>query len=489
MCKKTSFWIMGTAALLSAMTIIGVEGSHAASYIGAEEKLTTLTLDGTNGLGTTINTLEDTTKKLNDYTTISFKNAKSMTTEEGWFCRLGAGGSFEKQEYSYGMKAFTLTLGIDSKYTSSKVFAYLYNDKDVDVYNSFEVVSGQSYECSDANYFRFVATNIINVKSLVVSYGCLTPADSVLTGVSEVTSSSVSLKSGVTYVAGSVPTSDDFVGKVKFRVGANEYTRYASGNALQLTYNANFDTKGGDIEIDSNFLPAAYAATFNYTLRESSDAIYTEANATNLVKECEDMTLGSLASALKQNGDDYTKEYTDSNCSYGALHAAAYLGYASSSPYACKGSPYGGFVHNFDAKSETDIATMSWTINSDKDRQADFWVRGASNNANRTAFTAEALQIVGKAANFELNGASINDTLDSTKVFPALTSSASDSANRTGTITTGFNTFSLSGRFVYLNWGDLYLGKINLQKGDNTIKIIANNSNVSGHWDECYIRY
>lgn len=480
MLKKTSYWILAAAALTSVIGLAVVEGTNIQVFKGGTNDPLTLTLDGSNGLGTDKTNLENRTVTISDYTTIKLTNAKSMQTESGWFCRLGAGGTLEKSELSKGMKTFTLNFGIDSNYPTSYLEAYLYNDKDQGVYQKFSIVSGQSYDAEDANYFRVVASNIINIRSVVVTYDCVNENSSALSGGSYSSSFEPHLKKGTAYIAGSTPVADDFECRFQYTKGETTYVRYVSGNSLNVAPNANFATAGGDIALTAPNLDASLSSTFNYTLRESLEANYTSDNSTNLIKECEDMTIVG-ASALVQTGANYATEYTESNCSYGALHAASYLGYTNE--LACKGSgTYGGFVHNFDVDNN---ATMSWTINSDKARQAEFYVRGSTNIVDRTAYKSTDLAVAGQAATFTFRDSDITGALDSSKVFPGRTSSASDENNRTGTV--GAST--LDGRFLFLDWTDLLLGKIDLQAGDNVLTITAHNASSSGHWDECYLRY
>lgn len=223
-------------------------------------------------------------------------------------------------------------------------------------------------------------------------------------------------------------------------------------------------------------ISASYGAvwdniSFSVTVSGGSGVLV---NQDDYKSECEKTTIVG-ASALVQTGSNYASQYTDDGCDYGAFHAAAYLGY--SGKYACQGSPYGGFVHNFDVGRD---ASMTFSFTAPAGGYADLWVRGASNDASPANFTANDLKVT-TAAKFSLNGSDIASSLDETVVFPGIKNATGtpDAQNRTGEV----NGISLSGRYVYLNWADLKLGKIALRKGKNTLVITPNNDYKSGHWD------
>ncbi len=233
---------------------------------------------------------------------------------------------------------------------------------------------------------------------------------------------------------------------------------------------------GGSHTITASYNGVWSTISFTITVIGGSDPIVE--NKDKYEVECENMTIAG-ASALVQTGADYNTQYTDSNCEYGSFHAAAYLGYTGK--YACSGSPYGGFVHNFDTSK---TASMTYEFYTPAGGYADLIVTGASNDATPSTYSSNALNVV-KAAKFSLNSTDISGSLDSTKAFAGISnpSATADVQNRTGKV----GTISLSGRYVFLNWTELNMGKIALAKGKNTLVITPNNGNKSGHWDKIKI--
>ncbi len=185
--------------------------------------------------------------------------------------------------------------------------------------------------------------------------------------------------------------------------------------------------------------------------------------------ECEDMTLTGKSSYLKQTGDDYTTDYVDSNCSWPAFHAAAYLGYTGD--YAASGR---GFVHNFDDAS----STMSQTFTLPSGGDCDLTIRVSSNyGVEGSTYKTNALR-ANKIAKYTLNGVDITSMFTDDMVTKNITSDTPDAQNRTGTVT-----YSLDGRYRFVYWTDITIKGVRMKKGENTIVITSNNGSQSGHWD------
>ena len=188
-------------------------------------------------------------------------------------------------------------------------------------------------------------------------------------------------------------------------------------------------------------------------------------NPDTLEIECED-TVITGASALVENGSSYK----DTDCGYGEFHAAAYLRYTGEYKYSGK-----GFVHNFDQSRN---ASMKWTINAPGGGKANLNVRGASNDVDLSSLTTNPLNVT-KAVKILVNGVDITSSLNQDAKFRGRTETTLDPQNKTETV----GGISCNARYLYLLWTDVNLGTINLKKGENTIEIIANNDNTSGHWD------
>lgn len=188
-------------------------------------------------------------------------------------------------------------------------------------------------------------------------------------------------------------------------------------------------------------------------------------NPDTLEIECED-TVITGASALVENGSSYK----DNDCGYGEFHAAAYLRYTGEYKYSGK-----GFVHNFDQSRN---ASMEWTINAPGGGKTNLIVRGATNDVTASEFTARDL-LVKKAVKVLVNNVDITDSLSNSATFKGRKDTTPDAQNRTNTA--GDN--PCNGRYMFLLWNEVNLGAIDLVPGNNTIKLVANNGNKSGHWD------
>ena len=188
-------------------------------------------------------------------------------------------------------------------------------------------------------------------------------------------------------------------------------------------------------------------------------------NPDTLEIECEDTVIAG-ASALVENGSSFK----DTDCGYGEFHAAAYLRYTGEYKYSGK-----GFVHNFDYSRD---ASMEWTVNAPGGGKTNLIVRGATNDVTASEFTARDL-LVKKAVKVLVNNVDITDSLSNSATFKGRKDTTPDAQNRTNTA--GGN--SCNGRYMFLLWNEVNLGAIDLIPGNNTIKLIANNDNKSGHWD------
>ena len=190
--------------------------------------------------------------------------------------------------------------------------------------------------------------------------------------------------------------------------------------------------------------------------------------------ECEDMTLSGKAVALKQTGDDYKTQYSDS-CSYAKMHAYAYLGYTGDYAYSGK-----GFVHNFDVESSM---TQTFTLNSAA--TCDLTIRISSNyGVDGSKYKTNALQ-ANKIAKYTLNGADITSMFTDDMVTKSITSDTPDAQNRNETV----DGIDINGRYRFVYWTDITIKGVHMNKGENTLVISANNSNKSGHWDSVSLNF
>ncbi len=186
--------------------------------------------------------------------------------------------------------------------------------------------------------------------------------------------------------------------------------------------------------------------------------------------EAENLNIEGEIATLVQTGDDYKKDYKATNCSYASFRAAAYLGY--SGKYEASGK---GFVLGFDQNG--DGRNMSMSINAPGGGFANLIVRGAS-NISTGEYTSGDLQVT-KAAKVLLNSVDITSSLNQEAVFEGIKDPTPDKQNRTGMV----DGMSLEGRYRFINWTEVNLGRINLRRGNNKINFYPNNASESGHWD------
>lgn len=193
-------------------------------------------------------------------------------------------------------------------------------------------------------------------------------------------------------------------------------------------------------------------------------------NEDQYFSEAENLNIEGEIGTLVQTGENYTKDYKANNCSYASFRAASYLGYTGK--YEASGK---GFVLGFDDKD--DGRNMSMTFNAPGGGFADLIVRGATNVSTGT-YTSADLKIT-KAAKIYLNNVDITAQLDQEAVFEGVKDATPDAQNRTGTV----DGMSLEGRYRFINWTEVNLGKINLKRGKNKITFYPANKSESGHWD------
>lgn len=180
--------------------------------------------------------------------------------------------------------------------------------------------------------------------------------------------------------------------------------------------------------------------------------------------ECENMKTDAVGIGTHENGDQYDA------CEYGAFHKEAYLGYQE--PYKASND---GFVHMFNAGKY-----MEWSFASDEFYKADLELTGATNKGiNTTNYSAADLNIA-TAIKLYVNDKLVS--IDSSLKFDGKAAGEADPQNRNRNAES--NGASLNGRYLYLLWRSVTLKNIEIIKGLNTIKIVANNGNESGHWDK-----
>lgn len=193
-------------------------------------------------------------------------------------------------------------------------------------------------------------------------------------------------------------------------------------------------------------------------------------NEDQYFSEAENLDIEGDIGTLVQTGDDYTKDFKAVNCSYADFRAASYLGYTGK--YEASGK---GFVLGFDTSG--DGRNMSMTFSAPGGGFADLIVRGASNISTGT-YTSADLKVT-KAATIYLNNVDITASLNQDAIFEGVKDSTPDAQNRTGEV----DGMSTEGRYRFLNWTEVNLGKINLKRGSNKITFYPANGNESGHWD------
>ncbi|GEM_PF-4990909 len=182
-----------------------------------------------------------------------------------------------------------------------------------------------------------------------------------------------------------------------------------------------------------------------------------------------------------KNNEDYVDIFenkgTSSNCPNAELHAKGFLGYEGKYKYSGKGFVLGFDSNQNDEPSKT--ASMTYRFNSSKTSIGSLVIRAASNDTDNVKGKYQTADIkLSAAVDITLNGVSINDKITDSMILVGNNEETAASVNRS----------EYDSRYRFLNWTEIEIPSLSLEKGVNELVITAKNSNKSGQWDSITVK-